>query len=362
VLQQHRHRIDRRHGVDHVLARVLGRTATHRLEHAHAPLVGVEVAARRHAHAPLQDAGEVGDDVAEHVGGHDHVVGVGVLHHPHAAGVDVVVVGLHVGVVLGHLLERPPPEVVAEREHIGLGDERERLLGAVPLPRVVEGPADAPLAALPRVDRLLHGHLVGRALLEIAADAAVEVFGVFADDDEVDVLRAAAGQRRLHARQQLHRPKVDVLVELEPQLEEQALLQDARRHARVTDRAEEHGVLGAKQVEATFGHDLAGLEVAIAAPVEHLHVVGEAVELRHGVEDLERLGSDFGAGAVTGDRGDLQGRGGHLGQCSVGGNGLGNPWSRQITRDAGRTEPARRQWPRGSTWQRVFNLRLSARW
>ena len=46
---------------------------------------------------------EVGDDVAEHVGGDDHVVELGVLHHPHAAGVDVVVVGLDVGIFVGRL-------------------------------------------------------------------------------------------------------------------------------------------------------------------------------------------------------------------------------------------------------------------
>ena len=65
---------------------------------------GVDVAAGGDAHAALDDAGEVGDDVAEHVRGDDHVVELGVLHDPHAAGVDVVVVGFDVGVFLGRLL------------------------------------------------------------------------------------------------------------------------------------------------------------------------------------------------------------------------------------------------------------------
>jgi hypothetical protein len=212
----------------------------------------------------------------------------------------------HVGVVLGHLLERPPPEVVAEGEHVRLGDERERLLRAVPLAGVVEGPADAPLAALAGVDRLLHRDLVGRAFLEVAADTAVEIFRVLADDDEVDVVRAAAGQRRLHARQQLHGTEVDVLVELEPQIEQQPLLEDAGGHLRMADRPQEDRVLRAQQVEAPFGNDLAGLQVAIAPPVEILDFVGEAFELGDRREHLHRLGGDFGPGAVSGNRGDLQ--------------------------------------------------------
>ena len=260
---------------------------------------------------PLEDAGEVGDDVAEHVRGDDDVVGVRVLHHPHAAGVDVVVVGLHVGVVLGHFLERPPPEIVAVGEDVGLGDERERLLGAVPLAGVIERPADAPLAALPRVDGLLHRHFVGRALFEIATHATVEILRVLADDDEVDVLRAASGQRRLDAGEQFHRAKIDVLIEFEPQFEKQALLENTGGDLRVADGAEEDRVLAAEQVEAALGNDLAGLEIAVAAPVERFDLISDAVEPRNRLEHLHRLGRDLGARSVSGKGGNLQRLRGH---------------------------------------------------
>jgi hypothetical protein len=215
---------------------------------------------------------------------------------------------------------------VAEGEHVRLGDERERLLGAVPLPRVLEGPADAPLAALAGVDRLLHGHLVGRALLQVSAHAAVEVLGVLADHDEVDVLGAAAGQRRLHARQQLHGTQVDVLVELEPQVEQQALLEDARSHAGMADRPEEDGILAPQQVEPALGDDLACPQVAVAAPVEGLDVVAEALELRDGREHLQRLGGDFGAGAVSGKGGDRERALGHETSMLLNNVGEGNRW------------------------------------
>ena len=58
---------------------------------------GIDVAAGGDAHAALNHRAEVGDDVAEHVVGDDHVEPLGVLHHPHAGGVDVGVVALDVG-------------------------------------------------------------------------------------------------------------------------------------------------------------------------------------------------------------------------------------------------------------------------
>ncbi len=249
VLQQHAHGVDRGDRIDDVLAGVLRGAAAHRLVHAGAARIGIDVAAGGHAHAALQDAAQVGDDVAEHVRRHDHVVVLGILDHPHAAGVDVVVVGLDVGIFAGHFLKRSPPQVVAVGQHVGLGDEREHLLGVVAAARELEGPADAALAALAGVDGRLAGDFVGRVLLQEAADAAIQVFGVLADDDEVDVCRALVAERRLDAGKQLHRPQVDVLIELKSQLEQQAFFEDARRHVGMADRAQIDGVELAQLVD-----------------------------------------------------------------------------------------------------------------
>ena len=99
----------------------------------------------------------------------------------------------------------------------------------------------------------LRGDFVGRVLLQEAADAAVQVFGVLADDDEVDVLRSLAGQRGFDAGEQLHRAQIDVLIELEPQLQQQAFFEDAGRHVGMADRAEEHGVELSQFVGAALG-------------------------------------------------------------------------------------------------------------
>src|SRR4051794_24856582 len=71
LVEHHADGVDRGNRVDLARAGVLGRAAAHRFEHADA--FGVDVAAGGHAHAALDDTGEVGDDVAEHVRGDDHV-------------------------------------------------------------------------------------------------------------------------------------------------------------------------------------------------------------------------------------------------------------------------------------------------
>ena len=85
----------------------------------------------------------------------------------------------------------------------------------------------------------MRGDFVRRALVHEALDAAVEVLGVLADDDEVDVGRAFVAQRRLDAGEQLHGPQVDVLVEAEAEVEEQLALEDAGGDVGMADGAEQ---------------------------------------------------------------------------------------------------------------------------
>ena len=77
-------------------------------------------------------------------------------------------------------------------------------------------------------------------------------------------------ERRLDAGKQLDRPQVDVLIELKPQLQQQALFQDARLHVGMADRAEVDGVELAQLVDRARRQRFAGLQIALAAPVEML--------------------------------------------------------------------------------------------
>ena len=250
---------------------------------------------------------EVGDDVAEHVRGDDHVVELGVLHDPHAAGVDVVVVGFDVGVLGRDFFERAPPEVVAE-DDVRLGDERELLaLWVVALAGELERIANAALAAAAGVEGRLRGDFVGRAFVHEALDAAVEVFGVLADDDEVDVGGAFVAQRRFDAGEQLHGAKVDVLVEAEAEVEQQLAFEDAGGDVGVADGAEEDRVELAELVEVVGREGFARFEIAVAAPVEIGEFELDVLELGDGFQNFDAFGSDFWAGAVSADDGDFAG-------------------------------------------------------
>ena len=107
--------------------------------------------------------------------------------------------------------------------------------------RVLEAGADEALDALARVDVLVDGDLVARAALELAAHADVDALGVLAEDDHVDVLRAAVAQRDEAVGERAHGADVRVEVEAEAQAEEDVARVLEPGHARVAQGAEQHG-------------------------------------------------------------------------------------------------------------------------
>ena len=300
LLEHHADRVDRSDGVDLARAGVFGGAAAHRLEHAHPAWVGIDVAARRDAHAALHHAGQIGNDVAEHIGRDNHVVILGILHDPHATGVDVVVVGFDVGIVGRYFLEGSPPEVVARGEHVGLGDQREPFaLGVVAFAGVFERIANTAFATAAGVDGRLRGDLVRRALVHEAAGAAVEVLGVFAHHDEVDVVGPFSCQRGLDAGEQFDWSEVDVLIQAEPQIEQQLAFEDAGSDVGMADGAQQNCVELAELVEPVFGQGFARFEKSIAAPVEVGQFVGKLLELGNRFENLHAFGCHLGTGPVA---------------------------------------------------------------
>ena len=122
--------------------------------------------------------------------------------------------------------------------------------------RELERVADAPLDAESGVHRTLRGDLVRRADAQRATLADVRTLGVLADHDEV-VRRVPAG------RGSDERSLVDVQVEIEAHLEQQAALDDAGWNLGGADRAEQDAVEGPQLVERRVGEDLAVAEVAL---------------------------------------------------------------------------------------------------
>ena len=85
-------------------------------------------------------------------------------------------------------------------------------------------------------------------------------------------------QRRFDAGKQFHRPQIDVLIELEPQFQQQALFQHARRHVRMADRAQKDGVELSQLVDGAGGQRFAGSQIALAAEIEMLQFVAKFLD------------------------------------------------------------------------------------
>jgi hypothetical protein len=170
---------------------------------------------------------------------------------------------------LGDILKRAPPQIVAEREHVRLRYQREHLaLGIISFARIFECPANAALATLTGIHSGLRGYFIGRVLFQESADAAIQILGVLAHDDEIDIFRLLPGQRRFDAGEQLHGAQIDVLIQFKSQGQEQAFFDDARRHVGVPHGAEKYGVKFSQFVGAPVGQSFAGAQIALAAPIE----------------------------------------------------------------------------------------------
>ena len=175
-------------------------------------------------------------------------------------GVDEVLPRLDLGVVLRDLAEDVEEEAVGELHDVRLGHARDALAAVVA--RVLEREADDPLRAL-AADRLDRDAGAGARSASAAArsarrsrcsasaraglvlDPGVEVLGVLADDDEVDVVVAGA-----HARVRLARPQAGV----EPELVAQRDVDRAEAGAdRRRDRALERDLVRLDRGERLLG-------------------------------------------------------------------------------------------------------------
>jgi hypothetical protein len=159
----------------------------------------------------------------------------------------------------------------------------------------LEGVPDHPLHAEGGVQADLGGHLLRGVTPQHAAVADVGALRALADAEHVHL--AGLGQRAADAVEEPGGAEVDVVVELEPELEQQSALQDARRHGGVADGAEQDRVLLAHLVEHGVGQQLTG-----PLPARRPQVVGGGLDVRGDrPQDLEALGHHLGTDAVSRD-------------------------------------------------------------
>ena len=195
----------------------------------------------------------------------------------------MVVGRLHLGVLICDLVEGPVPEVSREGQHVGLVDERQVAAAGH---RQVERVADDPLHPVAGVDRSLRGDLVRRAAAEEAPLTGVGTLGVLAHDPEVDVAS------RVHEGSKVH-----VEVEGEAHLEQQAPLDQPRRHLRGSDGPQVEGVQGAPLLD-----HLVRKHGAVTPVAGTTQVVVDGFQLDSGRSDhLEALGDHIGPDAIAAD-------------------------------------------------------------
>ena len=206
---------DHRGRIHLVQALVPRRRAVRRLEDRR---LDADVRARRDSEPADETGGHVADDVAVEVREHEHVELLGPLDELHAERVDEHLARGDLRVVLPDRPEDVEEEPVGELHDVRLRHSRD--LAAMVRARVLEGEADDPLRRL-RAHRLDGDPRAGGDLLRLQAvqrlddrvrvlasglvlDPRVQVLGVLADDDDVDVLVARADpgyvlQGRRHA-------------------------------------------------------------------------------------------------------------------------------------------------------------------
>src|SRR5271165_5608311 len=292
--QHHRARQNRAHRVGDVLAGNLRGGTVHWFEHRRAS--GTNVAAGSHAETALERGGQVGDDVAKHVVGDDHVERARFAYHLQAERVHKHVLRLDFGKFFRDLLEHALPQTAGKSHDVGLV-RHQHLLAAVRA-RILEGEADDAFHAATRVDVLLCGDFVGGPQLEVAAHIGVHTLGVLPDDRKVDVASCDVLQRAQRSVEQAYGTDIGVKVHLEAHAQQDFFGVDVGGHARIAQRADEDGVeIAGQHLEAVGWNRAAVRKVAVRAPVE----AGELHWRAAGTDHFDGVGDHFLADAIPGN-------------------------------------------------------------
>ena len=128
------------------------------------------------------------------------------------------------------------------------------------------------------MDGRLDDDFLRLAHLEFAAGGDVFAFGIFADDDEIDVLRLLAGERRRNVREEGGRPQADILVELLPHSHERHERNMVGHDFGIADGAQKDRVKRFQLVEKVFRYNGAVMFLRpLAAPWKVRDVNDEAV-------------------------------------------------------------------------------------
>ena len=275
-----------------------------RLEHGD---FGADIGAGRQPHAADDPGAQVRHDVAVQVGQHQHVEVVRSRDEQLRHNVHDPVVELDVGILCGHPAGYLQVETVGELHDVGLVDGRD-LLASV-RPRIVQGKPHNPLGATDgdgldadtRVgadgataqlaDELDQPRGLVRAFLEL--DSRVQVLGVFADDDNVEVGefrgRSGVGPAGTQA-------GVEIQLLAEGDVDAAKALAD-RRGQRTFDG----DLVGTDRIEHVLRQHVPGALTDLGAGVLHVPIEGKPANVGSGIQHATGCLGNLRPGAITGN-------------------------------------------------------------
>jgi len=215
------------------------------------------------------------------------------------------IVGLHSWEIRCHLREHPAPQAAGMHQHIVLVHQRQSVTAGG---GQFEGIAHHALHPESGVHADLGGDFCRSAGAKRPTIAGVQAFGALPHHHEVDLAPAnhRIRQRRRLPRIQSARAQVDVLIQSEPQSEQQAAFEQSGRDLLAT-RGGAHRPQDDRIVPGQFGQRVViqhftRREPVLSAQIEvvELELVGFADRLQH----PDCLADDLRADAVARDDGD----------------------------------------------------------
>ena len=262
----------------------------------------IERSRRQHADRPGQHGRFVGQDVAEHVAGHDDVKLLRRFHQLHGGVVHIHVIELHVGVLRMHFGDDVLPKLEGLK-HVGLVDAGEPL-GALArgLERHVRNALDLGTAVAHRVVRLFRtGKGTVRGAAASARLAEIDISRQLSNDQDVKPRH----QLGLQARSMRQLFVADGRAEIGEQAQVLAQPQDRLLGAQrtlervvlpVTHRAEQHSIGRPRELKRRVGQRMAVRVERHAAHQRLFRFEPKIQALQH----AQRLRHDFRADAVAG--------------------------------------------------------------
>ncbi|OPZ70862.1 MAG: hypothetical protein BWY82_01918 [Verrucomicrobia bacterium ADurb.Bin474] len=145
------------------------------------------------------------------------------------------------------------------------------------------------------------------ALHREAACSAVHVTRILTDHHVVNVLRALVLERSFHPREKLNRTQIDVLVELETQTQQNALLQNTRLHVRMPNRPEKNRIIATKLLNHRIRKNFSFFQETLTPNIILMQLHPKIILGRNRMKHFYGFTGDFGTSPVSGNSGDFVG-------------------------------------------------------